>query len=128
MTDIFTTCQIDCTGDACTGDVILFEEGVFGGSRFNPKFLGRRRVVALIEKESYGAERQQHTFSLEVLASDGVDALKVGAHIRRKGRNIYRNGTRRQEWPSEADRRVAIRDKHTRGDAARAVRDERRYA
>jgi len=126
MIDIFNTCQIDCSGDACAGDVILFEEGVFGGSRFNPTFLGKRRIVARILKDSYGAKSQQHTFSLSVLASDGVDALNVGKKTIRKGRNIYRNGTKRQAWQNEADRRVVIRDKHMRGDAARAARDERR--
>lgn len=115
-----------CTGDACKGDIILFTEGVFGGSYRNPKFLGDRRVVARIVSDSYGGDKQQHTFSLEVIASDGYDALKPGSKTRRKGRNIYRNGTLRQAWDNEADRKAALDEKHGRGAVARQERDIRK--
>lgn len=117
---------INCTGDACNGDVILFSEAVFGGSFRKPKFLGERRIVARIVKDSYGNAKQQHTFSLEVIASDGYDALTPGAKTTRKGRNIYRNGTMRQPWNDEAARKTVLDDKHDRGDAARAIRAERK--
>lgn len=126
MTIDTSTFTIDCRGDACTGDVILFIEGVFGGSFRKPKFLGERRVVARIVKDSYGSAKQQHTFTLEVIDSDGVDALIAGAKTTRKGRNIYRNGTTRQPWTDEAEREAALDDKHQRGDNARAARDERK--
>lgn len=121
-TTIFT---IDCTGDVCAGDVILFTEGVFGGSYRRPKYLGERRIAAKIVKDSYGGTKQQHTFTIEVIASDGYSALEVGTKTTRKGRNIYRNGTMRQPWDNEAERSSVLDDKHKRGDCARILRKER---
>lgn len=121
-----STFTIDCTGDACAGDVILFTEAVFGGSFRRPAFLGERRVAARIVKDSYGADRQQHTFTLEVIASDGCDPIAPGARTTRKGRNVYRNGTRRLAWANEADRGAALDEKHGRGDAARSLQAIRR--
>jgi hypothetical protein len=117
---------LNCTGDACKGDVILFIEAVFAGSFRKPKFLGERRIAARIVKDSYGSVKQQHTFTLEVLASDGVDALAAGTQTTRKGRNVYKNGTVRLPWPNEADRRAELDGKHRRGDIARAERVERK--
>lgn len=122
-TDLFT---IDCTGDAVTGDVILFAEAVFGGSYRKPRFLGERRVIAEIVADSYGAARQQHTFTLTVIDSDGYDPLPRGLRTTRKGRNVYKDGTKRTPWPDEAARRREAGEKHARGDAARAARDERK--
>ena len=119
---------IDCTGDACTGDIILFTEAVFGGSYRNPRFLGERRIAAQVVRDSYGTDRQQHTFTLKVIASDGYDALEADRTVRRKGRNVYRNGTRRWPWSDERERKTALDDKHRRGDVARALRDERKNA
>ena len=110
----------------CTGDTILFSEAVFGGSHRRPTHLGERTIVARVLKDSYGAERQQHTFTLEVLASEGVQPLDSGIRTRRKGRNIYRHGCKRMPWQDERQRREALEEKHTRGDAARAERAERR--
>ena len=84
---------IDCTGDVCTGDTVLFAEAVFGGSHHKPRFLGHRRIAATITRDSYGAAKQQHTFSIRVLASDGYQALAPGTTTTRKSRNLYRNGT-----------------------------------
>jgi len=117
--------SIDCTGDACVGDVILFAESVFGGSYHKPIFLGERRIAARIVRDSYGRAKQQHTFTLEILDSDGCDPLKPGSITTRKGRNVYRNGTLRQPWTADTDRRVSLDDKHRRGDAARATRAAR---
>lgn len=117
---------INCTGDTCTGDVILFTEAVFGGSFRRPRFLGERRVAARIVKDSYGGAKQQHTFTLVVIGSDGYDALEVGITTTRKGRNIYRNGTLRQPWANESARTVALDDKHQRGKVARQAREERK--
>jgi len=55
-----------------------------------------------------------------------VEPLAAGTTIRRKGRNVYRNGTWRQPWPDEAARRLVASEKHARGDVARAVRQARR--
>lgn len=126
MTIDTSTFTINCTGDACTGDVILFSEAVFGGSFRKPKFLGERRIAARIVKDSYGGAKQQHTFSIEVIESDGYDALPSGTKTTRKGRNVYRNGTMRRAWASEAERKIAVDEKHQRGDAARAIREERK--
>jgi hypothetical protein len=115
-----------CTGDVVAGDTIRFSEGVFGGSFRRSQFLGERLVEARVIRESYGADRQQHTFTLGVLASSGVEPLAAGTTIRRKGRNVYRNGTWRQPWPDEAARRLVASEKHARGDVARAVRQARR--
>lgn len=117
---------IDATGDACVGDEILFSEAVFSGSYRNAKYLGDRRIAARIVKDSYGADKQQHTFSLVVIASDGVEPLAAGATTRRKGRNVYRNRTMRKRWADEVSRKAALDDKHARGSAARSARDARR--
>lgn len=116
----------DCTGDCVAGDVIRFQEAVFGGSFKKPKFLGNRNITAVITNDSYGAGKQQHTFTIIVLASDGYDALKPGTRTTRKGRNIYRNGTMRQTWVSEEARESARTEKHHRGAAAREQRELRR--
>ena len=92
-TDLFT---INCTGDACEGDTILFTETVWGGNWKHPTKLGERTIAALIVKDSYGAAKQQHTFTLEVIDSEGYDALEIGSSVRRKGRTVYGNGTKRQ--------------------------------
>ena len=112
----------DATGDVVAGDVIRFREAVFKGSFRSPKFVGERTITARVEKESYGADKQQHTFSLRVISSDGIDPLKAGERTRRKGRNIYRNGTERLVWRDEEARRAVADEKHRRGDAARQVR------
>lgn len=116
----------DCTGDVVAGDDILWTEGVFGGSYRKPKFLGVRRIAGRVLADSYGAGRQQHTLTIEVLWSDGEAPEDEGAKIRRKGRNIYRNGTYRTPWEDESLRNAAAAEKHARGDEARAARDLRR--
>lgn len=116
------TFTIDCTGDACAGDIVLFKERVFGGSYRRPKMLGKRRVTARILRESYGRVAQQHTFTLEILSSDGCQPLRAGTTTTRKGRNLYRLGTRRQPWADEDLRQAALDEKHQRGDAARAAK------
>ncbi|MDE1904998.1 MAG: hypothetical protein KGH75_00925 [Rhodospirillales bacterium] len=126
MTISFEDFHLDCTGDVVTGDTILFTEATFGGSFRNPKYLGDRRLIAEVVRDSYGDAKQQHTFTLFVLASDGVEPVATGTKITRKGRNVYRNGTRRLRWPDESARRHAAEEKHTRGAEARARRAARR--
>ena len=116
------------------GDVIRFEEGVFGGSYRKPSFLGTRKIKALVLRESYGEKKQQHTFTIRILDSSGYDPLSKKKEVRRKGRNIYRHGVERMLWkPSKRDpertedlRREVAEEKHTRGGRAREVRRSRR--
>lgn len=119
------TFSIPCTGDVVAGDIIEFTEAVFAGTFRKPRYVGERTVQAEVLRDSYGAGKQQHTFTLKVLASAGAEPLAAGTVTTRKGRNVYRNGTRRAAWAVEADRRAALDEKHTRGDLARAVRAER---
>ncbi|MEG1754160.1 MAG: hypothetical protein RR234_09630, partial [Christensenella sp.] len=73
----------DITGDATQGDEVVFVEEQFTGSFKSPKFAGFNVVEGKIIKDSYGADKQQHTFTLE---------LKDGSGKMIKGRNIYKYG------------------------------------
>lgn len=116
----------NCTGDAVAGDTIRFREAVFGGSFRKPQYLGDRTIIAEIIRDSYGAAKQQHTFTLRIIESSGFEPLAVGTVTRRKGRNVYRQGTERLAWENEDARYSAATEKHMRGDAARAAREARR--
>ena len=108
---------INCTGDACVGDRVSFERATFSGGYRNASFAGFERIEAEIIKESYGAAKQQHTFTLR---------KDDGSILRIKGRNLYANGLYRKPWIDEAQRRVVLDEKHIRGGAARAARAERK--
>lgn len=108
---------INCTGDACVGDRVAFERATFTGSFRNAKFAGFERVEGEIVADSYGAAKQQHTFTLR---------LADGLTTRIKGRNLYANGLWRAAWADEDARRAALNEKHSRGDMARAARAERK--
>ena len=77
--------------DLIVGAKIKFTESVFGGSWKSPYFLGSRTITGTILKESYGAKRGQHTFTILVHSAEGYDADEVieRGKIRRKGRNVY---------------------------------------
>lgn len=109
--------SINCTGDACKGDHVAFERATFTGSFRNAKFAGFEMIRGEIVSESYGAAKQQHTFTLR---------LSDGSTTRIKGRNLYANGTWRKPWPDEAERRAVLAEKHLRGDAARTARARRK--
>jgi len=117
---------LDCTGDVVVGDVILFKEGVFGGTYRKPKHLGNRAVIAEVVKDSYGAAKQQHTFTLKILDSWGTEPLKAETTTTRKGRNVYRKGTKRVPWNDENARTKALEEKHARGSSARYQRAVRK--
>ncbi|KAL7604355.1 hypothetical protein Lser_V15G20216 [Lactuca serriola] len=115
--------SINCTGDACKGDVVLFKQKIKydkGANRGN--IVGKRTVAGRIVKESYGASKQQHTFTVEVLWNKGWKKLPVLSTLLVKGRNLYRYGTFRQPWKSEAERSKVLEEKHKRGEAARHIR------
>lgn len=115
---------MDCTGDVVVGDTILFTETVWGGCYKNPKNLGERTIIAEIIKDSYGEKKQQHTFTFTVIDSWGCDALKKELITKRKGRNVYRNGTKRLPWKCKSARALALNEKHERGRSARKIRVE----
>ncbi|KAK9067089.1 hypothetical protein SSX86_014414 [Deinandra increscens subsp. villosa] len=111
--------SINCTGDACRGDVVLFKQKMYDSQR---NTIGRRTVAGRVVKESYGASTQQHTFSIEVLWSKWFKELNPLSILLIKGRNLYRFGTFRQPWKSEAERSKVLREKHERGRVARHKR------
>jgi hypothetical protein len=81
-----------------TGTKLLVDEPVFAGGSFyrgrarGASVVGRRQFAAVVERESYGASRGQHTFTLRVTGGvDGLDPPAVGSVVRRKGRTLYRN-------------------------------------
>ncbi|XP_061341815.1 uncharacterized protein LOC133288121 isoform X2 [Gastrolobium bilobum] len=84
--------------------------------------MGNRTVAGRVVKESYGAAKQQHTFTVEVMWSSGVRRLPPLFPLLVKGRNLYKQKTYRQRWENEADRVKVLSEKHRRGAAARFVR------
>jgi hypothetical protein len=108
---------INATGDCCVGDEVRFQRALFSGSFRNPKFAGFELVTAKIIKDSYGSEKQQHTFTLET--EDGETTLI-------KGRNLYKNGVYRKKWEDESQRKKALDEKHERGSSARHQRRVRK--
>ena len=101
---------INCAGDACVGDQVIFEKAIFEGTYPKSKFVGTEKIAGTIIKDSYGKEKQQHTFTIK---------LGNGNTLRIKGRNLYRNGCERKIWDNEQTRKMIIADKHERGEIAR---------
>ena len=105
--------------DACQGDLIVWIESEFTGSYRKPRYDGSYARIGMITSDSYGAGKQQHTFSIDMLIDGKI------RKTRRKGRNIYRNAC----WilnADRADRSVDLDDKHMRGSEARADREFRK--
>ncbi|KAL4291866.1 hypothetical protein GQ457_14G007230 [Hibiscus cannabinus] len=121
---------LNCKGDACTGDVVMFEQNVYemfnlaSRSASGPP-CGTRIVAGRIVKESYGAAKQQHTFTIEVLWSKGEKPLSPLHPLLIKGRNLYRLKTLRQRWEDEGERQKVLMEKHSRGSLARSDRGVR---
>ncbi|KAK4719116.1 hypothetical protein R3W88_017454 [Solanum pinnatisectum] len=121
---------LNCKGDACTRDVVMFEQNVYemfsiaSRSATGPP-CGTRIVAGRIVKESYGAKKQQHTFTVEVLWSKGEKPLSPLHPLLIKGRNLYRLKTLRQKWDDEAERQKILSEKHARGSVARSSRETR---
>ncbi|KAF7007519.1 hypothetical protein CFC21_022449 [Triticum aestivum] len=118
---------INCKGDVCRGDTVLFKQKVHekSGKRLS-KSMGKRIVAGKVIKESYGKDKQQHTFTIQVFWSKGVGKLPPLYLLLVKGRNLYRMMTFRQAWANEANRLKALEEKHSRGDAVRRVRASNR--
>ncbi|GEM_PF-972890 len=121
-----TEFNLDATGDVVQGDVIQFKEAVFTGTWKKPVYAGDRIITGRVVKESYGEDKQQHTFTLQLLDIQGTksDEYMPGMEIRRKGRNVYKNGVRRQEWVDETLRDEVANEKHERGGKARYIRNQ----
>ena len=118
---------IPATGDVGAGDVIRFSEACFGGSWEKPRYAGDREIVAIVSKDSYGSTKQQHTFTLQIVDWVGDENPgDPGEAIRRKGRNVYRNGCERLAWQDETARDLARSEKHERGSEARGARFSRK--
>ncbi|KAH9713726.1 zinc finger CCCH domain-containing protein 62 [Citrus sinensis] len=86
---------------------------------------GKRIVAGRIVKESYGAAKQQHTFTIEVLWSKGEKPLPPLRPLLIKGRNLYRLKTLRQRWEDGGERHKVLMEKHSRGFIARSNREIR---
>uniref|UniRef100_A0A5B7BMS8 Putative zinc finger CCCH domain-containing protein 62 n=1 Tax=Davidia involucrata TaxID=16924 RepID=A0A5B7BMS8_DAVIN len=121
---------LNCKGDACMGDVVMFEQNVYemfniaSRSASGPP-CGTRIVAGRIVKESYGAAKQQHTFTIEVLWSKGEKPFPSLHPLLIKGRNLYRLKTMRQRWEDEGQRQKNLSEKHSRGSLARSNREAR---
>ncbi|XP_042495282.1 uncharacterized protein LOC122074499 [Macadamia integrifolia] len=116
---------INCTGDVCTHDVVLFTQRVY--ERYdkvtrNGNHQGKRTIAGRVVKESYGAAKQQHTFTVEVLWSKGFKRLPPLFPLLVKGRNLYRYKTLRQCWDNEKERSMVLAEKHKRGAEARHLK------
>ncbi|XP_022971663.1 zinc finger CCCH domain-containing protein 62 isoform X2 [Cucurbita maxima] len=90
---------VNCTGDVCRGDTVLFTQKVY--AKFDKVtrrggLIGKRTVAGRVVKESYGASKQQHTFTVEVLWSRGVRKLPPLYPLLVKGRNLYKLRTFRR--------------------------------
>jgi hypothetical protein len=109
--------SIDTTGDVVQGDEVAFERATFSGSWKRPSFAGFELVKGKVVGDSYGKDKQQHTFTLE---------LPDGSTTRIKGRNLYANKVFRKPWSNEDDREAARDEKHARGSVARKARDDRK--
>ncbi|WP_415906842.1 hypothetical protein ACMXYX_17945 (plasmid) [Neptuniibacter sp. QD72_48] len=114
---------INSTGDCCVGDEVLFIERVWERKAIN-RFGKMANVLAdynLVEakiiKDSYGKNKQQHTFTLQ---------LKDGSKKLIKGRNLYGISVWRKKWKNEEERVGVLSEKHERGAAARQTRYERK--
>lgn len=114
---------INCKGDVCRGDAVLFKQKVYEKSgKRHAKCIGNRIVAGKVIKESYGKQKQQHTFTIQVFWSKGPGKLPPLHLLLVKGRNLYRMMTFRQPWANEAERLKILEEKHNRGDNARRVR------
>ncbi|URE42513.1 hypothetical protein MUK42_15301 [Musa troglodytarum] len=117
---------INCTGDVCKGDVVLFRQRVydkFDKVSRSANIIGKRIIAGRVVKESYGAAKQQHTFTVEILWCKGKKALPPLFPLLVKGRNLYRLKTFRQHWSNELERSKVLAEKHQRGAAARRIRE-----
>lgn len=82
------------------GDVIRFQEGVFGGGS---TFRGNRTIEAAILAVDTNKQRGIQTLTMRVIDSDGVEALKTATQIIRRKRAI-KKPIQRLMWVDEVGR------------------------
>lgn len=121
---------LNCKGDACKGDVVIFEQNIYRRKKGEPRgvrgrLCGQRTNAGRIIKESYGTAKQQHTFTVEIFWSKGYKPWPPLHPLLIKGRNLYKDKTMRQPWPDEHERSRVLQEKHARGFIARKSRDVR---
>ena len=104
------------TGDAVKGDVVIFGRAKFTGSWKNPVFDGIEIISGKIVADSYGEDKQQHTFTLH---RRGHGLFRI------KGRNLYSIGTFAKPRDRQK-RKAALAEKHGRGEGARQAAAERK--
>lgn len=117
--DVYSVC---CTGDVVVGDEISFDRATFAGNFRSAKFAGFERITGKVVRDSYGRAKQQHTFSIEIKKTDALSGQEYNHTIKIKGRNVYSNGCWRKPWADERQRKIALDEKHARGDSARRAR------
>ena len=103
------------TGDAVKGDVVIFGRAKFTGSWKKPVFDGIEIISGKIVADSYGEDKQQHTFTLH---------RRGEKNLRIKGRNLYGIGTFAKPRDQQK-RKVALDEKHGRGEGARQAAADR---
>lgn len=104
----------DITGDACKGDEVIFARALFSGSYPKAKYDSDEVIIGTITRDSYGAAKQQHTFTI---------TQECGSRITIKGRNLYSIAVFAKP---RVDRAKDLEDKHARGNKARKARKQRR--
>ena len=102
------------SGDACIGDEVVFAAVIWGGSFKKPRFNGVEIKTGTITKDSYGTEKQQHSFTIKTKASS----------FRVMGRNLYKFGTWAKPRKVE-EREEVLNEKHKRGTLARSHKKAR---
>ncbi len=114
--------KINTTGDVCLGDSVIYIERNWQRKAIN-RFGKLANVIVnytivegVVISESYGAKKQQHTFTIKTK----LDPRKLV-----KGRNLYAIGVWRKVWKNEAERLAVLDEKHCRGRAARSDRRDR---
>ncbi len=105
------------TGDAAICDEVVYVRESWGGSYKRPSFEGYIIEKGTIVKESYGAAKQQHTFTIQ---------LDSGKKTMIKGRNLYKVITLAKKR-DVAERESVLEEKHARGDVARVKREYRKF-
>ena len=96
------------------GDEVVFAAVIWGGSFKKPRFNGVEIKTGTITKDSYGAEKQQHSFTIKTKASS----------FRVMGRNLYKFGTYAKPRKVE-EREEVLNEKHKRGNIARSHKKAR---
>ena len=105
------------TGDVATGAKVIFARATFEGSYKRPRFSGIEVISGTVTSDSYGAKKQQHTFSIKT--SKGS--------MRIKGRNLYSIAVFAKPRCAE-ERQASLDEKHERGDRAREISYARKMA